>query len=107
MSNIAGSQVDTLNQAPSMRLDLFLKLSRLIVRRSLAQEVCDHGGITVNGVTAKSSRLIRPGDLIQWRQRHKVTAVRVAQIPRIRPRKADAAALYVSANIEDAQRPPE
>lgn len=107
MSGIPEPQVDTLNQAPSMRLDLFLKLSRLIVRRSLAQEVCDHGGITVNGVIAKSSRLIRPGDLIQWRQRHKVTAVRVAQIPRIRPGKADAATLYVSANIEDAQRPPE
>ena len=107
MSGIVESQIDTLNQPPSMRLDLFLKLSRLIVRRSLAQEVCDHGGITVNGVTAKSSRLIRPGDLIQWRQRHKVTAVRVAQIPRVRPGKADAAALYVSVRIEDAQRPSE
>jgi len=106
VSRIAEPQVGTLSQASSIRLDLFLKLSRLIVRRSLAQEVCDHGGITVNGVIAKSSRLIRPGDLIQWRQRHKVTAVRVAQIPRIRPGKADAAALYVAANIEDAQRRP-
>ena len=107
MSGIAESQKNTFNQSPSMRLDLFLKLSRLIVRRSLAQEVCDHGGITVNGVTAKSSRLVCPGDLIQWRQRHKVTAVRVAQIPRVRPGKADAAALYVSVRIEDAQRPSE
>ena len=107
MSGTAESQKNTFNQSPSMRLDLFLKLSRLIVRRSLAQEVCDHGGITVNGVTAKSSRLVCPGDLIQWRQRHKVTAVRVAQIPRVRPGKADAAALYVSVRIEDAQRPSE
>ena len=107
MSGKAESQKNTFNQSPSMRLDLFLKLSRLIVRRSLAQEVCDHGGITVNGVTAKSSRLVCPGDLIQWRQRHKVTAVRVAQIPRVRPGKADAAALYVSVRIEDAQRPSE
>lgn len=104
MSRVVQSQVDIL---PSMRLDLFLKLSRLIARRSLAQEVCDHGGIAVNGVTAKSSRLVRPGDLIQWRQRHKVTAVKVAQIPRIRPGKADAAALYVSVRTEDAQRPRE
>lgn len=107
MSGIAQSQIETFNQPPSMRLDLFLKLSRLIVRRSLAQEVCDHGGITVNGITAKSSRLVRPGDLIQWRQRHKVTAVRVAQIPRARPGKGDAAALYLSVRIEDAQRPSE
>ena len=104
MNRVPESQVDIL---PSMRLDLFLKVSRLIVRRSLAQEVCDHGGITVNGVTAKSSRLIRPGDLIQWRQRHKVTAVRVAQIPSIRPGKADAEALYVAVRTEDAQRPPQ
>lgn len=107
MRGIGESQLATINQPPSMRLDFFLKLSRLIVRRSLAQEVCDHGGITVNGVTAKSSRLIRPGDLIRWRQRHKVTAVRVTQIPRGRPGKADAAALYVSVRIEDAQRPSE
>jgi len=86
-----------------MRLDLFLKVSRLIPRRSLAQEVCDHGGITVNGVTAKRSRLVRTGDLIQWRQRHKVTAVKVAQIPRIRPGKTDAAALYEAVRTEDAQ----
>jgi ribosomal 50S subunit-recycling heat shock protein len=103
VSRVAESQADT---PPSMRLDLFLKLSRLIARRSLAQEVCDHGGITVNGAIARSSRLVRPGDLIQWRQRHKVTAVKVAQIPRVRPGKADAAALYVSVT-EDAQRPPE
>ena len=107
MSGAAESQVDAAPQVPSMRLDLFLKLSRLIPRRSLAQEVCDHGGITVNGVTARSSRLVRPGDLIQWRQRHKVTAVKVAQIPGIRPGKADAAALYEAVRTEDAQRPPE
>jgi ribosomal 50S subunit-recycling heat shock protein len=107
VSGAAESQVDAAAQVPSMRLDLFLKLSRLIPRRSLAQEVCDHGGITVNGVTAKSSRLVRPGDLIQWRQRHKVTAVKVAQIPGIRPGKADAAALYEAVRTEDAQRPPE
>jgi ribosomal 50S subunit-recycling heat shock protein len=90
-----------------MRLDLFLKHSRLIPRRSLAQEVCDHGGITVNGVTAKSSRLVHPGDLIQWRQRHTVTAVKIALIPRIRPGKAEAATLYETVKTEDAQRPPE
>jgi len=107
VSGASESQVDAAPQVPSMRLDLFLKLSRLIPRRSLAQEVCDHGGITVNGVTAKRSRLVRPGDLILWRQRHKVTAVKVAQIPRIRPGKADAAALYEAVRTDDAQRSPE
>jgi len=107
VSRAAESQAGAAPGVPSMRLDLFLKLSRLIPRRSLAQEVCDHEGITVNGVTSKSSRLVHPGDLIQWRQRHKVTAVKVAQIPRIRPGKADAAALYEAVRTEDAQRSPE
>ena len=107
MSGAAESQIDAAPQVPSMRLDLFLKLARLIPRRSLAQEVCHHGGITVNGVIAKSSRLVHPGDLIQWRQRHKVTAVKVALIPRNRPGKADAAALYEPARTEDVQRSPE
>ena len=107
MSGAGESQVDDASSVPAMRLDLFLKFCRIIARRSLAQEVCDHGGITVNGVIAKSSRLVRPGDLIEWRQRYKVTAVKVAQIPRIQPRKADAAALYETVRLEDAQRPPE
>ncbi|HEU0006530.1 MAG TPA: S4 domain-containing protein [Terriglobia bacterium] len=103
MSRAAESRVDAAPEDASMRLDLFLKVSRLIPRRSLAQEVCDHGGITVNGVTAKRSRLVRAGDLIQWRQRQKMTAVKVAQIPRIRPGKTDAAALYEAVRTEDAQ----
>ena len=107
MSSVAESRVDAAPEDPSMRLDLFLKLSRLIPRRSLAQEVCDHGGITVNGVIAKRSRLVRAGDLILWRQRLKVTVVKVAQIPKIRPGKADAAALYEAVRTEDAQRPSE
>jgi len=107
VSGTSESQFDAARNLSSMRLDLFLKFSRIIPRRSLAQEVCDHGGIAVNGETAKSSRLVRPGDLIQWRQRHKVTAVKVAQIPRIRPGKVDATALYVAVRTEDAQRPPE
>ena len=107
MKKLREPQSDDDFQAQSMRLDLFLKASRLIPRRSLAQEVCNHGGITVNGVTAKSSRLVHSGDLIQWRQRHKVTAVKVAQIPTIRPGKAEAAALYEVVRTDDAQRPSE
>lgn len=107
MSSAAESQAGKNSPAPSMRLDLFLKLSRLIPRRTLAREVCDHGGISVNGVKAKGSRPVRVGDLIEWRQRHKVTAVKVAQIPKVRPGKGDAAALYEAVRTENAQRLPE
>ncbi len=64
-----------------MRLDLFLKISRLIPRRSLAQEFCDAGRITVNGMPAKSSKEIKPGDEIQINRRERSTKVTVAQLP--------------------------
>ena len=48
-----------------MRLDLFLKASRLIARRSLAQKFCDAGLVKVNDLTAKSSREIKVGDEIE------------------------------------------
>lgn len=64
-----------------MRLDLFLKISRLIVRRSLAQEFCDGGVVRVNGVPAKSSKEIKVGDEIEIRRRNRVTRAAVLQVP--------------------------
>ena len=48
-----------------MRLDKFLKVSRLIKRRTVANEACDAGRITVNGKVAKASLNIKPGDIIE------------------------------------------
>ena len=64
-----------------MRLDLFLKSSRLIQRRTLAQEFCDAGLISVNGATAKSSKDIQAGDEIVIKRRNRITTVRVNAIP--------------------------
>lgn len=47
-----------------MRLDKFLKVSRIIKRRTLAKEVCDRGQVTVNGRTAKAGLEIKPGDIL-------------------------------------------
>lgn len=47
-----------------MRLDKFLKVSRVIKRRTLAKEVCDRGQVEVNGRVAKAGTDIRPGDTI-------------------------------------------
>lgn len=47
-----------------MRLDKFLKLSRIIKRRTLAKEVCDSGRVSVNGRTAKPGAEIEPGDIL-------------------------------------------
>jgi ribosomal 50S subunit-recycling heat shock protein len=47
-----------------MRLDKFLQASRLIKRRTLANQLCQHGKVTINGKTAKAAKLIAPGDLL-------------------------------------------
>ncbi len=48
-----------------MRLDVFLKTSRLIKRRSVAQELCDAGSVRVNGREAKPAKEVRRGDSIE------------------------------------------
>ena len=48
-----------------MRLDKFLKVSRLIKRRTVANEACDAGRVAVNGKTAKASQDIKAGDTIE------------------------------------------
>ncbi len=64
-----------------MRLDLFLKASRLILRRTLAQKFCDAGLVKVNGSAAKSSREIKPDDEIEIKRHNRLTKVKVLEIP--------------------------
>ncbi len=78
-----------------MRLDLFLKSSRLCARRSLAQKFCGANLVKVNGVAAKSSKEIKPGDEIEIKRGNRVTTVRVDAIPdKKQVSRADAANLY-------------
>lgn len=60
-----------------MRLDKFLKESRIIKRRTIANEACDAGRITVNGKVAKASVTVKPGDEIVVSFGNKETKVRV------------------------------
>lgn len=48
-----------------MRLDKFLKVSRLIKRRTLAKAVCDRGQVTINGRTAKAGAEVKTGDSLE------------------------------------------
>lgn len=64
-----------------MRLDLFLKVSRLISRRSLAQEFCDAGLIRVNGTAAKSAKEVKADDEIEIKRRNRLTKIKVLEIP--------------------------
>lgn len=48
-----------------MRLDKYLKVSRLIKRRTVANDACDAGRVSVNGKTAKASVNVKPRDIIE------------------------------------------
>ena len=47
-----------------MRLDKYLKVTRLIKRRTVANEACDNGRVTLNGKVARASAEVKPGDII-------------------------------------------
>ena len=91
-----------------MRLDLFLKASRLIPRRSLAQEFCDAGFVAVNGSPAKSSKEIKVNDEIEIKRRNRVTKAVVLQVPdKKQMSKAGAESLFkiVAEEIIEEQNP--
>jgi ribosomal 50S subunit-recycling heat shock protein len=83
-----------------MRLDVFLKLSRLEPRRTLAQQLCESGAVKLNGARAKSSREVHEGDTLSIRRRSRVTLVRIVRIPSKAPAKAEAASLYEIVKVE-------
>ena len=76
-----------------MRLDKFLKVSRLIKRRTVANEACDASHISVNGRMAKASYDVKVGDIIEISFGERVTKVKVLDV-RDFTAKADAASLY-------------
>ncbi|MFS0749648.1 RNA-binding S4 domain-containing protein [Oceanobacillus sp. 1P07AA] len=76
-----------------MRLDKFLKISRVIKRRTLAKEVAEQGRISVNGNTAKPSTKLSEGDELAIRFGQKIVHVRVNSLREI-VRKDEAETLY-------------
>ena len=60
-----------------MRLDKFLKLSRLIKRRTVANEACDAGRVSLNGEVARASAAVKAGDIIEIQFGNKVTTAKV------------------------------
>lgn len=83
-----------------MRLDVFLKLSRLALRRSQAQEMCEAGAVKVNDLRAKSAHEVREGNLISIRGRGRETTVRVIKVPSKPPSKKEAPLLYEIVKVE-------
>ncbi|NIK72185.1 MULTISPECIES: RNA-binding S4 domain-containing protein [unclassified Paenibacillus] len=87
-----------------MRLDKFLKVSRLIKRRTVAKDVSEQGRVWINGREAKASSTVKPGDELTIQYGQKTVTVRVERIAET-TRKDEAGELYTL--IKEEQRPRE
>lgn len=76
-----------------MRIDKYLKISRLIKRRTIANEACDAGRIMVNGKTVKASYDVKIGDIIEIKMGERIIKVQVLDIAE-HVLKNDASLLY-------------
>ncbi|WP_453992530.1 RNA-binding S4 domain-containing protein [Bacillus nitroreducens] len=76
-----------------MRLDKFLKVSRIIKRRTLAKEVADQGRILINGTAAKASSNVKIGDELTIRFGQKIITVKIEDLQET-TKKEDANKLY-------------
>ncbi|MCI8698022.1 MAG: RNA-binding S4 domain-containing protein [Oscillospiraceae bacterium] len=76
-----------------MRLDKWLKVSRLIKRRTVANEACDAGRVSANGRPVKASYDVEPGDVLELKFGEKLIRVEVLSVAEI-VGKAGAEAMY-------------
>lgn len=84
-----------------MRLDKFLKVSRLIKRRTVANDACDASRIVVNGKIAKASYNVKIGDIISVTFGSKTVNVRVLEIKET-TKKSESATMYEVVSESDA-----
>ena len=76
-----------------MRLDKYLKVSRIIKRRTVANEACDAGRVSVNGKAARASYDVKNGDVIEIAFGARTVKVEVLNVSEV-VKKEDAASLY-------------
>lgn len=77
-----------------MRLDRFLKVSRLLKRRSLAKEACDWRVVRVNGREAKAGKQLKKGDILELDLANLYLKVKVFHIPEGAVKRKEASLLY-------------
>ena len=76
-----------------MRLDKYLKVSRIIKRRTVAKEACDGGRVTINGKVAKAGAEVKEGDVMEIRFGNRVGRYEIIDVREV-VRKENAAEMY-------------
>ena len=84
-----------------MRLDKFLKVSRVIKRRTVANEACDSGRVVINGKIAKASHDVKVGDIVEIKYGEKIIKFKITSIDTV-VKKAEAAGMVEF--FEDSDR---
>jgi ribosomal 50S subunit-recycling heat shock protein len=82
-----------IKEHPSMRLDKYLKVARIIKRRTIAKEISDSGHIKVNNRSAKSSTKLSIGDIVEINYANKVLTLKVETLKE-NAKKDEATSLY-------------
>lgn len=84
-----------------MRLDKFLKVSRVIKRRTVANEACDAGRVMINGKVAKAGHEVKIGDIVEIKYGEKIIKFKITSIDAV-VRKAEVAGMVEF--FEDSDR---
>lgn len=98
-----GMRQNESKEGNNMRLDKFLKVSRLIKRRTLAKEVAVQGRITINEKVAKASSTVKVGDELAIRFGQKIVTARVEEIQE-NARKEEAAKMFTIVKEERLEK---
>ncbi len=86
-----------------MRLDKYLKVSRIIKRRTVAKEACDGGRVSINGRPAKAGSEVKVGDQLSIRFGNRVGLYEITDVSEV-VRKENAAGMYRVLEEDDALR---
>ncbi|MDN6900153.1 RNA-binding S4 domain-containing protein [Oenococcus sicerae] len=86
-----------------MRLDKYLKISRLVKRRTLAKEFTDQGRVTVNGKVAKSSSSVALGDVLILAFGGRILTIKITNVSEI-VKKNDASEMYELISSENRSK---
>ena len=86
-----------------MRLDKFLKVSRIIKRRTVANEACDGGRVSINGMVAKAGAEVKENDVMEIRFGNRVGKYQIMDVREV-VRKENAAEMYKVLEEDDAIR---
>lgn len=86
--------IEYLREVQILRLDKFLKVSRLIKRRTVANEVSDMGRVYVNETIAKPSKKLKVGDIIRIEYHNRTVVAKILKIPENNVSIQEASTLY-------------